>query len=216
MLDQIFGANGDMSGDFRYDGNKWSRNTLRENALEFISGRDTLSMKNDAGVWTTKVLHQTALGLYLSDSEAQAFVDLQTKAVVLTALPSFAPNWFGKQLGLSDTLSKKEFYLKIYRKRVAALIESGDITHEWEPAEVERGIEMSARGLLDALIFAGGLSVPGLIFSGLAAYYTGLTGTDFDINDPLQAPLLVMETVRYVRAKRAAKRAQRCREEATF
>jgi len=63
-------------------------------------------------------------------------------------------------------------------------------------ADYDRHITITARGVLDALIFAGGLSVPGLIFSGLAAYYTGLTGTEFDITDPGQAPLLVMETIR--------------------
>ncbi|GMI32150.1 hypothetical protein TeGR_g7866 [Tetraparma gracilis] len=203
VLDEIFGSvdgEGDaqLDGQITLGGKRWSRTTMRQSALDFVSSRNALDMKNDAGVWTAKVLHQTALGIYLTDSEAQSFVDLQTKAVTLTALPSFAPDWFGAQLGLQDTLSKKAFYLTKYEAAVRRQIASGAIASLTGDgsAEDERGIIMAARGLLDALIFAGGLSVPGIIFSGLAAYYTGLTGSDFDINDPLQAPLLVMETIR--------------------
>jgi hypothetical protein len=195
VLDEIFGDGQD--GVIGLAGYKWSRQSMRESALGFVSSRNHLSMKNDAGLWTTKVLHQVALGIYLTDAEAQAFVDLQTKAVVLTALPAFAPKWFGSQLGLDDALSKKAFYLKRYEAAIRKQVAAGYITTlDASHADYDTHVMKTAWGFLDALIFAGGLSVPGVIFSGLAAYYTGLTGTDFDINDPLQAPLLVMETIR--------------------
>ena len=201
MLDHVFGSEGSTDGTIGLTGNKWSRDTMRSSALAFLASKNTLDVKNDAGVWTTMVLHKMALNIDLTVSEAQAFVDFQAKAVILTPLPTFVPEWFGGTLKLEETLKQKAQYLKKYEQHISANIASGMYTTSAGElllaADDASGIKKTAWGFLDALIFAGGLSVPGVISSGLAAYYTGLTGFDFDINDPSQMPLLVFESIRH-------------------
>ncbi|GMI18662.1 hypothetical protein TrLO_g4563 [Triparma laevis f. longispina] len=208
VLDHVFGSEGVVDGSIGLMGNKWTRDEMRASARGFLASKNSLNVKNDAGVWTTMVLHKMALDIDMTESEAQAFVDFQQKAVILTPLPSFVPEWFGGPLKLDETLNQKAQYLKKYEEvlslAIRANIASGMYTSseaagstEWLAADDDEGIKKTAWGFLDALIFAGGLSVPGVISSGLAAYYTGLTGVDFDINDPLQAPLLVFESIRH-------------------
>lgn len=197
VLDEVFGESdtyNDAVNPPGLEGFKWSRDSLRQSALSFLATKNHLSIKNDPGVWTTMVLHKTAMDIDLSLQEAQRFIDFQAKAVIITPLPSFVPEWFGSALDLDETLKQKKNYLASYEKAIRKCIASGHITNL--SADDAEGIKKTAWGMLDALIFAGGLSVPGVIHGGLAAYYTGLTGTDFDINDPNQAPLLVMESIR--------------------
>ncbi|GMH46403.1 hypothetical protein TrRE_jg6628 [Triparma retinervis] len=198
VLDEVFGESdtfNDAVNPPGLDGFKWTRDSLRQSALSFVGSKNHLSIKNDPGVWTAMVLHKTAMDLDLSIDDAQKFVDFQAKAVVITPLPSFVPEWFGGALKVEETLKQKRNYIKIYTHAIEKCIKSGHITNL--SIDDEEGIKKTAWGFLDALIFAGGLSVPGVIHAGLAAYYTGLTGTDFDILDPNQAPLLVMESIRH-------------------
>ncbi|GMI14184.1 hypothetical protein TrVE_jg9327 [Triparma verrucosa] len=202
VLDHVFGTEGFTDGTIGLVGNKWTRDEMRASARGFLASKNSLNVKNDAGVWTTMVLHKMALNIDMTESEAQAFVDFQSQAVILTPLPSFVPDWFGSQLKLDETLSQKAQYLKKYEEAIRANIASGhykslDGNTDWLDASDDDAITKTAWSFLDALIFAGGLSVPGVISSGLAAYYTGLTGPDFDINDTLQAPLLVFESIRH-------------------
>ena len=201
VFDHVFGSEGITDGTIGLTGNKWSRDEMRASASAFLASKNTLDVKNDAGIWTTMVLHKMALNIDLTWSEAQAFVDFQSKAVILTPLPSFVPDWLGSALKLEETLKQKAQYLKKYEEHIRENIGNGLYTEsdgtELLSASDAEGIKKTAWGFLDALIFAGGLSVPGVISSGLAAYYTGLTGSDFDINDPNQMPLLAFESIRH-------------------
>lgn len=198
VLDEVFGDGQD--GVMGTSGHKWAKADLLTSAKGFLASKNTLDVKNNAGMWTTIVLHKTALGIDMTEAEAQAFVDFQGKAVILTALPSFVPSLLGGVLGLDATLESKARYLTQYEAAIRKQVASGAITKlDASHADYDHHVAKTAQGLLDALIFAGGLSVPGVIHGGLAAYYTGLTtgGTvDFDINNPAHAPLLVMESIR--------------------
>jgi len=189
----------------------WHRKSdLRTRAAGFLANKNKIDVKRDSGIWTTMVLHDIALGMSFSEAEAGEFVDFQAKAVVITALPSgLADNSIiGGAVGIPEALSYKGRLLERYETAIEKLIVNGDI-----PASLladENGVVYDQAdlvtklswGMLDALIFAGGLSVPGVITAGMAAYYTGLTdlhlagGAKFDIDDPAEAPKLVFECIR--------------------
>jgi hypothetical protein len=195
VLDHIFG---DGSTDGRLDttGNKWSRENLRKSAAGFLASKNTLDVKTDSGIWTAMVLHDTALGMSLSESEAAEFVAFQAKAVVITALPSVVASTFGGAVGVPDALAYKARMLVKYEEAIRKMIASGAIPSNLLAADDADGIMKLSWGLMDALIFAGGLSVPGVITAGIAALNTGLVPDDFDIDDPLDAPRLVFECIR--------------------
>ena len=192
VLDEVFGT-GQTDGSIGLFGNKWSRDTIRAHAKGYLQSRNKMNIKTDSGAWTAIALHKLAFNMDITEVDAKAFVTFQAAAVVLTALPAFIPDWFGGALKVDQTLANKAMYVKKYEAAIRASIASGYITTL--SATDADAISKAAVGFLDATIFAGGLSVPGVIAGGLGAYYTGLTGT-FNINDPLQAPLLVFESIR--------------------
>ncbi len=199
ILDEIFGTEEFQPGSrdlgsLTYAGNKWTRESLQQSAKEYIESKNTLEIKNDPACWTTMVLHKLALGIDLDAKQAQDFIDFQAKAVILTPLPSFVPEWFGGQLGVDETLKKKAKYIEDYKVALVKQVNDGVITTLDATDDV--AVTKAAWGFLDALIFAGGLSVPGVIHGGLAAYYSGLTGMDWDPSDTTDLALLVMETIR--------------------
>jgi len=176
----------------------WDVSTVQKSAVDFIGKRSKMNFQTDPKIWTTQVLHQMAFGVEISEEEAQDFVDFQGKVVPTVGIPQFVvdaarvanmEDKLHQALNIPDVLAKKDEWLK-----------------RWTPVVKERHCQhcsdtetaMVASNVLDALIFAGGLSVPGVISPGISVLYAGdgSPSPGFKLTQA-NALLFAWETARY-------------------
>jgi len=192
-LDKAYGS-GRPNGVMSEVGNKWTRESLLEDARSFFKNRNTLEVQHDAFIWSTTVLHRIGLNIELTRSEAESFIRMLYGAKEISKNPNFVIENNPEQWKLEEILDFKEYFYERYIEAIRKNIESGEITDL--EIDDDEGIFKLAWIFMDSHVWAGGLSVPSLIQSTLAANATGIAGNDFDISDRNQASLLLMECVR--------------------
>jgi hypothetical protein len=193
LLDELFGDGVSPGSTFTSTGNRWGKADFVASAADFLKDKDTLSLDSDAAVWTTLQLHKTALGVDLPLATAEAFVQLQGAAFLLSIFPDESVDVIATTLGttVAGINAGKALFANIYKGALIAGIGSGLI----DISDIIQ-LEKAAYAILDSFLFAGGLSIPAVIKASLAAYFTGLTPNKFDMTNVDDLKLLVLESVR--------------------
>jgi len=147
----------------------WSRAAVRTSLERFMDGRKELQVPTDVNLWTTKLMHEVHLGITLSDEDAAEFNDLQQAAIKLIIMPSWKVLGSLAQLGLGagGLREKRELWLSRYKAAI-----DGDARGIFPRHLTDRHKLLLATAFMDSLLFAGGLSVPGLISVGLGVVYS--------------------------------------------
>lgn len=189
LMDLLWGDGQEPGRIFATSASRWNKEDFVSSAKTFLEGKTSLELSSDAKFWTIKELHMQTLGIRLSDDQVQAFLSLQSISNLLAILPETLVDDVALDLGTSvaDVNSGKALFVNIYK----TILEGGLLQGH---SDIE--ITKAAIIVLDAFLFAGGLSVPSTIKNGLAAYYTGLTPESFDITNSADLGVLVLETVR--------------------
>jgi hypothetical protein len=195
LLDELFG-DGDSpgsAGTFTSIGNRWGKADLVASAADFLKDKDTLSLGSDVSLWTVLQLHKTALGVDLPVATAEAFVQLQGAAFLLSIFPDESVDVLAETVGatVKGINAAKANFANIYKDALSAGL-GGNLIDISDSILMEK----AAYSILDSFLFAGGLSVSAVIQAGLAAYFTGLTPNKFDMKNVDDLKLLVLESVR--------------------
>lgn len=151
----------------------WTVQGVRASAAAFqASKRSTMEIQGDVKVWTQQVLHETVYGVAISEQDAHDFAEFQTKVLMSVVVPqdfvdaarkiAGGEATLHKALGFDSTVLKKKAYLGKWLPYVKARYGAGLSDEQ---------LAVVNSNLLDALVFAGGLSVPGAIGPGIGALY---------------------------------------------
>lgn len=112
--------------------------------------------------WTTLVLHKLLAFVDISDEDADTFLEHKENVVVAMMLPE----WVGHRMGGGEAALKwKAGRIEAYKKSLADKF--GDDFTALSPLEQTK----LTSGVLDALMFAGGVSVPTVIKSCFAILF---------------------------------------------
>mmetsp|Transcript_11483 Transcript_11483/g.40878 ORF Transcript_11483/g.40878 Transcript_11483/m.40878 type:complete len:1212 (-) Transcript_11483:137-3772(-) len=147
---------------------RWSSEWLRAEAQKFFLGRTSIRINEDLRVWTTRVLHQVFLGLELTEAEGAEYMALQKRILIFGGAPEEALKIPGVTtvLKVDETLAEKATWLARYRDclRVHLPEETAGMS--------ETDLTVLASNVMDALLFAGGQSVPTVLQYALALPYS--------------------------------------------
>jgi len=161
ILDRVFGKGA------------WDASAIEQQAREFVDSKSQMDMKTGPKIWTQQVLHRIAYGIEISESEAEEFSEFQQKALITSVLPPFLVN-LARSTGVESLLENAIGYQELQAKKDQYLDRFLSITKErYCPSCNDQELSIVNSNLLDALIFAGGLSVPGVILPGIATLYAG-------------------------------------------
>mmetsp|Transcript_34214 Transcript_34214/g.41288 ORF Transcript_34214/g.41288 Transcript_34214/m.41288 type:complete len:519 (-) Transcript_34214:241-1797(-) len=187
IMDDIYGS-GTPDGLMVNTGNTWTKASIMDHARNFLSGKKKIKLQYDIKIWVAKFLHKISLDMDLSDRELEDFIGMQTKAVVIVG----APEKTISRVFLRKTLRQKSQWLRKYERAIREKMDYGRFNKE----DNEEVMKLSWF-LLDAHLFAGGLSVPSIVHSVAASYYTQLKNdASFDITKKSDISSLVMECTR--------------------
>ncbi|KAL3917808.1 MAG: hypothetical protein SGILL_004535 [Bacillariaceae sp.] len=195
FLDDLWGdrdtALGSIFGD---SGNNWERDDLVASATTFLESKTRVDFGRDASIWVILELHRIA-GVGINEALAETFLGLQGASLLLAIVPELLVDVVAEEvLGttVADINTGKEFFIALYKN---ALLANPPPTID---TSVSEELQLAATGILDSILFAGGVSVSGVIQSGLAAYYTGLTDSTpgFDVTSQSDLNLLALESIR--------------------
>jgi hypothetical protein len=140
---------------------RWTVSEVRAAAQAFWSDRTSVRIGADLGIWSTQVLHLVMLGIVLNDDDGAKFSEFQMKILLGTVLP---PELFGP-LGVDDALKDKAKRLERFKEALAA---SDPEVKAMDPEKVT----LLASGAMDALLFAGGASIPSVLRWCIALLYS--------------------------------------------
>lgn len=189
-LDELWGDDNAPGSIFTTSGPRWTKQDFLDSATEFFQGRTDLDLPGDAEFWTIKELHKQALGITLSDSQVQAFLELQGASLFLGISPPSLVDMLAASIGTSVAAVNAGLasFVSLYESVLPSIFQE-----EFDEVDLTK----TAMTLLDSFLFAGGASVPSTIKNGLAAYYEGLTPKGrFSMTNPMDLGVLVLETAR--------------------
>lgn len=162
VTDRVFGEEGD-----------WDAARIAQSAREFVDSKSQIDMKKDVKIWGQQVLHRIVFGIDISEEEAADFGDFQQKALITAVLPSFLVT-LARSKGVEGLLEKATKYEEVKARKQQYLDRFLPITKERHcPSCNDLELSIVNTNLLDGLIFAGGLSVPGVLLPGIATLYAG-------------------------------------------
>jgi len=207
ILDDVFGTPsgetngaGELSEDSRYighrgefvsNGHKWTKQDIKAHARNWLDGRDTITSGADVSQWVQQVIHLYGIGITLTAEQADEFLGFQSGVLIWSVLPEDIALAQSTNLGIPTRLEQKEAYVVQYME---ALGETMIAQEDWSEAQ----LRYAAHGILEAFLFAGGLSVPSMIQSAIGAYYKfGLGATGFDPSTYPNSGKLTLEATRY-------------------
>ena len=164
-------------------------------AASFFAGRRTLRVKTDLKAFSCMLQHEVMLGLKLSEAEAAEFGWFQNKVLVCIGLPPSAVPALGGILGLDKVLACKARLLKRYIPALEARL------GKEEAARLGKArLAILAQMVLDALVLAGGISVPTVLAYALALPFSSWGEAHlpegFNLDDVGALPVYVLEILR--------------------
>lgn len=177
----------------------WTTAALRKDADAFLDLKKATGLKvqNDIKVFGQLALHRQMFGREISIEDAQEITDQQTNLTLMSTLPKqvLDVDFIAGKLGLPSALKFRTKWLATYR---AWLKESKYVREPWSLDDDQ--VDYAASAALDAVLFAGGLSVASVISCSLAVAYAGaqspLAMTP-ETRTPQIVPQLVWEVIRY-------------------
>lgn len=134
----------------------WDQHMVRGMVQQFFRGRQSFVVGKDVSNWNFRLLHKVLLGLDIAEDEANTFRKFVGKAVMIIGAPSLGGDGdflLADALGAKDVMKQKELYMSRYSEALK--------THHYDGAKFTRTeLIKFTSATLDALMFAGGLSVP--------------------------------------------------------
>lgn len=187
MLDNLLGAGSQW----------WDADMVDEYTHEFFRDRQSLDAGHGISNWATKFLHKIHLNLDLSDAEAHEFYEFQDLAVIVTAMSqSIVDNPVGRWgLSIHRLQELRRQWLVKYKDAITR-----DTRGCYPPASElsDHQLHIIATGVMDSLLFAGGLSVATIAKAGLAVLFSSsspLEESQRQLTDETLTPF-VFETIR--------------------
>eukprot|EP00928_Gymnodinium_smaydae_P030347 TRINITY_DN22600_c0_g4_i1.p1 TRINITY_DN22600_c0_g4~~TRINITY_DN22600_c0_g4_i1.p1 ORF type:complete len:583 (+),score=97.25 TRINITY_DN22600_c0_g4_i1:51-1799(+) len=167
ILDKVLGDNG-----------FWKRETIAETARKFLADKSVLATSPHTGIseFTLPLLHKIHLDMEMTAEEARTFASFQEEALKHAVLPFHVmPEGIAK-LKFKKIVKKREQYLQTYMRHIQNDTR-GAFLYDFKntkPEDTKPGddVHLVARVFMDSLLFAGGLSVEGLIRVGLNALHS--------------------------------------------
>ena len=181
-MDKILGPNN----------NYWSTDDIKENAQLFFTNRNKFNM-TDVKKWSLKLLHKIFLKIILTDTEVTEFMDLQSIILIYMTIPQkIVDNRFIKYaINLNDINNKKLKWIELYKKQIRI---------QFPEIKDENKIILLASSIMDALLFAGGISVSTVISYCIVLLYSkwlyDKLGENFMLSDD-NLYCYIMEIIRF-------------------
>lgn len=163
MFDRVIGSSAE--GD--EEGKVWSAKKVKASLDEFLGDKKVLQSSSDVSGWATKLNHKFHFDMTLDDELVKKFSAFQGSAVPASLdLPGFVQDY---ALGIEAVQDERDEWLERYRKAIRE--DKRGLLTEANGADSEH-MTLLASAFMDSLLFAGGLSVPGIILVGLAMLYS--------------------------------------------
>jgi len=142
---------------------RWSSRWLDEEAALFFRGRMVIDVSKDLHLWVAKVQHEVLLGIKLTESECEEFVDMKLRMLIIAGAPTEATQLSAARsvLKFDRTVEEKARWLERYKSALPAHL----------PETAALGLEdfvALTSAIMDALVFAGGASIPQILSQALA------------------------------------------------
>jgi len=192
ILDETMG-DGSILGDlFATEGNHWTYEQLVEMSRSFLENRDTIGFI-DYSVFVIMALWKIIVGLDITEAQATAFASIQFLSANLIEYPQAIAEECRRVSQVDIIRRAKQRYVNMI---VDALNERRGELETIADAD-EDTVTSAAYAILDALFFAGGLSVPIVLRVGLREYYECSAGTEsIDVSSKMDLKVMAMETIR--------------------
>lgn len=177
-------------------GGRWSTPWLRDMAHKFFHGRRSIVLNEDLRTWSTRVLHQVMVGIDLTEAEGAEFMEFQKNLLILAGAPEAALSWgpVSSILSLERTLEIKAKWIQRYREALTKFLpdETSSMSAD--------NLAAFASAVADALLFAGGQSVPSVLQFALSVPYSKWgeenLPSDFSLTSEQTLPSYIWEIVR--------------------
>jgi len=145
----------------------WTEEWLARKATAFFEGRTSVDVNKDMRIWVCELLHEMMFGLAIDADEAEDFLDLQFWHLLIQGQPEESMNAATRALlGVASVLERKLRWLERYKVAVLAMWKhpSGG----WS----EETLTAMAATAMDALMFAGGASIPTVLAYATAIQFS--------------------------------------------
>ena len=169
-------------------GNFWDLASIRTDAEAFLLGRSVLRLGQDSGNFFLIQIHRRALGIELTEEEAETMQVFFTDFLQTTVLPAVPIVTNAKKMR-----QQRAVYLDMYVAAIEARILSGTVT-----TVNEEDVLLAANSFLDAMAFAGFPSLAGVSTAvvGVFLHNLGNANDVLDWNNPVDVGRAIMEAVR--------------------
>ena len=155
----------------------WTYEMLKTESSNFISNNQVIT-DEVIKIWTIVILYKVSFGVDVSYDDAKSFVEFKDEFLKLSILPQ-APY---PACVFSDTMEKKMKYINQFIAMMPI-----DMS-----ADEKR---VNANQILEAMVFAGGVSVPQMVIVILSRWALGELD-EFDMTDEHDLTLVIMEALR--------------------
>jgi len=141
----------------------WNKTTIKESFDTYMAGRTEFKVPEDIKTWSMRLLHQIHLNMEVTDEEVAEVIELQAAALGLIVLP----RWTLKSATVIDLQDKRAKWLEKYMKAI-----TNDDRGLFPSSMSNEQIFLIATSCLDSILFAGGLSVAGIISTAMSVVYS--------------------------------------------
>lgn len=145
----------------------WSAESVRKSARTYLARvSNTFTVPEDVAKWVELELHNITLGMDLSEEQLGEIVDFQAAILPLMAMPEILNPILRAQSSITQLLDKRQQLIAEYSQAITNDRRGlfSDVSAEFRP--------VVASSLVDALTFAGGLSIPHALKTTLALVYS--------------------------------------------
>jgi len=144
----------------------WNKDSIRNSASRYQrQANSRFALPGDAAKWVALELHKTTFGLELSREQLDEFLSFQSAALLMVALPEFMNPILPMVPAVAEFKAMRQ---KLTDEYLGYIKECKLSLYCEVPAHI---LPSLASALLDALTFAGGLSIPSGITAVLALFY---------------------------------------------
>lgn len=177
----------------------WTEEGLRADADAFLRTcreKGELRIQNDVKVFAQLAIHRQMFGKELSLEDGQEITDAQSKITLMNVLPAalLRVDFIAERLGLPSARKFRTKYLETYGGWIA------ESKYARAPWSLDLGQQKYlASAALDAVLFAGGLSIASVISCALAVAFGDASPLPLSRakRTSAVAPQLVWETIRF-------------------